>query len=70
MPQIKFLVYTFVGSWLWCYALAYIGVKLGERWDSDPTLRAAFHSFDAVIFIALVGGVTFLVWRRSRKATS
>ena len=28
MPQGKFQIYTFVGSWLWCYALAYIGAKL------------------------------------------
>ncbi len=38
MPQLKFQLYTFVGSWLWCYALAYVGFKLGERWDSDPRL--------------------------------
>ncbi len=47
MPQVKFQLYTFLGSWLWCYALAYVGVKLGERWDSDPTLKEIFHRFDA-----------------------
>ena len=64
MPQAKFQVYTFVGSWLWCYALAYVGAALGSRWDTDPTLRALFHSFDALIVVALFVGVAFVVWRR------
>src|SRR5947209_1417604 len=28
MPQLRFHVYTFIGSWPWCYALAYVGMKL------------------------------------------
>jgi membrane protein DedA with SNARE-associated domain len=64
MSQVKFQIYTFVGSWLWCYALAYVGAKLGEHWDSDPTLRSAFHRFDAVILAALALGAMWLVWRR------
>src|ERR1700761_5688561 len=49
MPMLKFQVYTFLGSWPWCFALAYIGMVLGQRWDSDPTLRRLFHQFDIVI---------------------
>ncbi len=36
MPRLRFHVYTFVGSWPWCFALAWIGMKLGEHWDKDP----------------------------------
>ena len=36
MEQVRFHLYTFVGSWPWCLGLAYVGMKLGERWDSDP----------------------------------
>ena len=57
MPQMKFQIYTFVGSWLWCFALAYIGEQLGARWDSDPELRDIFHRFD----IAIVGAVVILL---------
>jgi membrane protein DedA with SNARE-associated domain len=57
MNQVKFQLYTFIGSWPWCFALAYIGEQLGTRWDSDPELRATFHRFDAVI----VGVILLLV---------
>ena len=63
MPQLKFQVYTFLGSWPWCYALAYVGYKLGERWDSDPSLRDFMHRFDAVIVGAIVLGFGWYVWR-------
>lgn len=66
MPQWKFQAYTFVGSWLWCLALAYVGAKLGARWDQDANLRAWFHRFDAVILAAIVAGIAWLVWRRAR----
>ena len=49
MPMLKFQAYTFLGSWPWCFALAYIGYVLGARWNSDPTFRKLFHDFDAVI---------------------
>lgn len=59
MPRVRFHVYTFLGSWPWCYALAYIGMKLGENWN---TLGKYFHRFDAVIGAFLVLGVAFFVW--------
>jgi membrane protein DedA with SNARE-associated domain len=61
MPRLRFHVYTFLGSWPWCYALAYVGAKLGERWDSDPRLKHWFHRFDAVIVAVLVIGIVFFV---------
>ena len=59
MPRLRFHVYTFLGSWPWCYALAYIGMKLGENWN---TLGKYFHRFDAVIGAFLVLGVAFFLW--------
>lgn len=67
MPMLKFQVYTFLGSWPWCFALAYIGYSLGERWHSDPTFRSLFHQFDAVIVLALVLVCGWFVWSRGRK---
>jgi len=63
MPQAKFQIYTFVGSWPWCFALAYIGRRLGERWESDPTLRDVLHRFDALIVAAVVLAFAWYVWR-------
>ena len=54
MPMVKFVVYTFVGSYPWCLGLAWLGTVLGERWNTDPRLKAAFHRFDALIGVALV----------------
>lgn len=70
MPQVRFHLYTFVGSWIWCFVLALIGERLGARWDSDPTLRALFHRFDIAIGIIIVlGAAAFLVHRlRARRA--
>jgi membrane protein DedA with SNARE-associated domain len=63
MPQGKFQIYTFLGSWPWCFALAYVGAKLGARWDSDPELRNFMHRFDVVIVAVLAIGFTWYVWR-------
>ena len=67
MPQLKFQLYTFAGSWLWCFALAYIGKLLGEKWNTDPQLRTVMHNFDLVIAGLIALGVAWLVWRRVPK---
>jgi len=64
MSQAKFQIYTFLGSWPWCYALAYIGFKLGERWNSDPRFKDALHRFDGLIVAAIVIGIGWYIWRR------
>ncbi|HZQ92863.1 MAG TPA: DedA family protein [Terriglobales bacterium] len=64
MPQGRFHVYTFLGSWPWCLGLAWVGLKLGERWDSDPRLKMWFHRFDAVIAALIIFGVVWFVWTR------
>jgi membrane protein DedA with SNARE-associated domain len=66
MPRGKFHLYTFAGSWPWCYALAYVDFKLGTFWDTDPRLKQWMHRFDAVIMLALAIAFVFFVrnhWR-------
>jgi membrane protein DedA with SNARE-associated domain len=62
MPRLRFHVYTFAGSWPWCYGLAWVGMKLGEQWDKDPRLKQWFHRLDAVIILLLVAGIVWFVW--------
>lgn len=69
MPLLPFHAYTFVGSWLWCYGLAWIGSALGERWESDPRLRAAMHRFDVLVVAALLLGAGWFAWRHLRSRT-
>lgn len=66
MPLIPFHIYTFIGSWPWCFGLAYLGMVLGDKWNSDPRVKAAFHSADAVIAVVLVAAVAFYIWHRVR----
>jgi membrane protein DedA with SNARE-associated domain len=68
MPMAKFQIYTFLGSWPWCFGLAYVGFLLGDQWNSNPTLRSLFHRFDAVIVVILLAGFAWFVWARWREA--
>jgi membrane protein DedA with SNARE-associated domain len=62
MRMLPFQLYTFIGSWIWCFALAYIGFTLGDRWNSDPQFRRIYHALDVVIVAALVAGVAWFLW--------
>ena len=62
MPQLRFHVYTFIGSWPWCFALAYIGMRLGERWETDPRLKQWFHRLDALILAVIVIAAIYFIW--------
>ena len=66
MPLVPFHVYTFLGSWPWCFGLAWVGMKLGDQWKKSPAMKAAFHSADAVIAVVLVAAVAFYIWHRVR----
>jgi len=59
----RFVIYTFAGSFPWCLGLAYIGQKLGEKWNKDDTLKTWFHRFDFLIGIAAVILIAWWIWR-------
>ena len=61
MPRLRFHIYTFAGSWPWCYALAWMGMKLGERWHTDPRLSHWLHRLDVVIVVLLLTAVIWYV---------
>jgi membrane protein DedA with SNARE-associated domain len=67
MPMMKFQIYTFLGSWPWCFGLAYIGALLGARWNSDPTFRRLFHEFDTLVVVFLIALFAWFVWARWRE---
>jgi len=73
MPRLRFHIYTTVGSWSWYLCLAYAGMKLGEKWHTDPRLSDAFHRFHLVVELALLAGIVWFVWShvsRGRKANA
>jgi membrane protein DedA with SNARE-associated domain len=61
MPRGRFHLYTFLGSWPWCFGLAWIGMKLGENWRG---IGKYFHEFDAFIGVILLSGFIWFVWTR------
>jgi len=62
MNQFRFHLYTFIGSWPWCYALAYVGMKLGARFQTDPRFKAFFDKFHHGVELILLLGVVWFVW--------
>ena len=71
MPQGKFHLYTFVGSWPWCFVLAYVGMKLGQAWNTDPRFHEWFHRFHLAVEVGLLVGIVWFVWshlKRSRQS--
>ncbi|ACG72535.1 SNARE associated Golgi protein [Anaeromyxobacter sp. K] len=68
MPMGKFVLYTFVGSYPWCYALAWVGEWAGEAWHTDPRVKAIYHRFELVIVVAGVLAVAWFVWHKVKEA--
>lgn len=66
MKLIPFHIYTFIGSWPFCLLLAWVGMQLGEQWNSDPRMKAFFHRADAVIGVVLVAAAAFYIWHKVR----
>ncbi|HEV2492090.1 MAG TPA: DedA family protein [Terriglobia bacterium] len=67
MNFLRFNLYTFLGSLPWCLALAYAGVKLGERWT---ILRQYFHRFDTVIIVLILAGAVWFIHNRWKNRLS
>lgn len=67
MPQLRFHVYTFLGSWPWCFVLAYAGMRLGQAWDSDPRFKAIFHRFHLGMELLLLAGFVWFIWTHWRN---
>jgi membrane protein DedA with SNARE-associated domain len=66
---VRFVAFTFTGSFVWCAALAVGGRAFGEHWER---LRAIMRPFDIPIAIIILAGVGWYVYRHvaKRKANS
>ncbi len=61
MNQLRFHIYTFIGSWPWCYALAYVGMKLGAQWNTNPRFKEVFHRFHLGVEAAILSAAVWFV---------
>ena len=61
--EVKFHVYTFIGSWPWCFLLAYAGDEMAQRLGD---VGKYFHEFDEVIAGIIIAFVVWFVWTHWR----
>ena len=61
MNQLRFHIYTFIGSWPWCYALAWVGMKLGDKWNTDPRFKEIFHRFHLAVELVLISAFLWFI---------
>jgi len=64
MHLVKFLVYTFTGSFIWCTGLAYGGYLLSRDWER---IRAVMRPFDPAIAAIILALITLYIYRHIRK---
>ncbi len=60
----RFIAYTFVGSLIWSWALAYVGKQLGDNWVALKPYFHEFHQVFAAVAVVLVG---WYVWRHVKN---
>lgn len=67
----KFTIYSFLGSLPFCFFLTWVGMKLGENWN---TLHEYFRDADIIIGILILIGAAFWIrhhvapqFKRSRR---
>jgi len=59
----KFLIYTFIGSFIFSVPFAYLGYQLGEYWEE---IRAATRPFDYFIIAAVIVLIGLYIYRHVR----
>lgn len=63
MSIVNFLIYTFIGSFIWSTGLAYGGYLLGEHWEQ---LRTVMRPFDPLIGAFLLALIALYIYRHLR----
>ncbi|MDE1765262.1 MAG: DedA family protein [Thaumarchaeota archaeon] len=62
----KFSVFTLIGSAIWNTALAFVGIKLGQEWDS---IRRYSDYVDAMVIAVVVIGI-IIYWKKRKVSGS
>ena len=64
MHFVKFLIYTFLGSFLWSVGLAYGGYQLGEHWEQ---IRTVMRPFDPLVGVLIIVLIAFYIYRHLKQ---
>lgn len=63
----KFVLYTAIGSSLWCYLLAYLGYLLGSNWT---LINVFFKKLDIIVLIALIILTIYFILKIKERETT
>lgn len=73
----KFIVYTFVGAWIWCTGLAYVAWKISEslqsNWDAVLLVleeKMVFLKYGVVGIVAIVAIYLGWKWYNNKKKSA
>lgn len=66
MNFIKFLIYTFLGSFIWSTGLAYGGYELGEHWEE---IREVMRPFDPILLAIMIILIALYIYRHVKHST-
>ena len=58
-----FSLLTFVGTFVWCFILTYLGYVLGENWHDIEDYNSSYQKI--VIVLIILAGLAFLYWKRN-----
>ncbi|MEI6288520.1 MAG: DedA family protein [bacterium] len=60
----RFSAYTFAGALPWCALFTYLGIKLGENWQ---TVKDRLHGFDIAIAVIIIAMIIAYIIRHLRN---
>ena len=67
VPLAPYTVLTLIGSAVWCFVLAGVGLAVGDNYEK---FNSAFDIVSVVVVVAVIGGVGYFFWRRRQSAAS
>jgi len=68
MNLIPFILFTFIGSFLWSLSLTMIGFYLGDAWDEfSQQSSEAFHILSIVILVSIASILIYKVMKVNKK---
>ena len=71
MPLGRFVLYTFLGSLPWTFALVFAGTQLGANWEAVGSVLKRFeYAAAAVVLLAILGWIWFRIIKPRRLARS
>ena len=64
LPLGRFIILTFIGSLIWSYFLASIGLVLGQNWHA---IGPYFHKADTVVIASIILAVGWYIYHKIKK---